>query len=214
VVSGGFISYPPYDSSIFFASLVSIPCLAVFLVRSETSFHVAVREEFDAIENGATLREIVQKSEDLAEIGRKSILEILEIGIVVSAFVIFFSFTHLEHMKMSPAIFRWGLIGYAFFFPMVFANVFLLYFGRVNEVMKILKFYTLTCFLLSFASTLLDPVFHGIGFALSSVFGFIYSFVILRFFLKNHTVHAFTDYDAGNEILPSRLSLEFLKASE
>ncbi|MCX6116524.1 MAG: exopolysaccharide Pel transporter PelG, partial [Proteobacteria bacterium] len=67
-LEGGFLNYPRYDAGLFMAGLATIPGLTVFLVKVETSFHVAVREEFNSVEQNATYIEISRKAEQLNQI--------------------------------------------------------------------------------------------------------------------------------------------------
>jgi uncharacterized membrane protein len=212
----GFLNYPPYDLGMFYASVVVLPGLAMFLVKIETAFHLAIRDEFNAAEQDASYSEIGMKARHVSEIAIQSVYEVFFLQ-VSFAIILFLVTLPGSKQLMTPevtAVFRWGLLGYSVFLPMVVCNVFMLYFSRVRNVAIALTVFVVVCFLGSLVTSYSSPLTHGAGFFFASLVGFLVSFVQLNWILKHHTVIVFTEYDDAADILPVPFNLENLRRGE
>jgi uncharacterized membrane protein len=212
----GFINYPHYDLGMFYASLVALPGLTLFLVNVETGFHLAIRDEFNSVEQDGTYDEIMIKARQVNEIAIKSIFDIFFLQFSIAIVCLTLSLS-VSRQMLDPKvlhIFRWGVLGYAFYLPMAVGNIFMLYFGRVRQVSFTVLFFLLSSSALSILSARMNSSAHGAGFFVASCLGFLVSFDQLRRVLKHHTAIAFTDYDDTAEVLPTPFNLDSLKKGE
>lgn len=78
-VLGPLRSSDVYDLPIFLAYLTLVPGMAVFLVRVETDFAERHAEYYAAVRDGAPLRRIQQRCNDLTDAARRGVLDILKV---------------------------------------------------------------------------------------------------------------------------------------
>jgi len=99
---GPFFAPTDYDTCYFWAYLTIVPAMTIFLIRIETSFYGYYSEFFGAVTDGAPLKIIEQRRDDVAASLLLSITRLLKIQGGISALAIFLAPYMLQYAGMSP----------------------------------------------------------------------------------------------------------------
>lgn len=169
-VIGPFNASLIYDMPIFLAYLSIIPGMAVFLVRMETDFVEYYQKFYDAVRDGGTLDYIHEMRDEMVNIARQGIFEIIKIQ-AMAILIIFVSAPALLNM--------FGISQYylsLLYVDVVGAGLQVVFLGIMNVLFYLDKrfialiltaLFSLLNLLLSLLSVYLGVNWFGYGFAVS-----------------------------------------------
>ena len=169
-VIGPFNASLIYDMPIFLAYLSIIPGMAVFLVRMETDFVEYYQKFYDAVRDGGTLDYINEMRDEMVNIARQGIFEIIKVQ-SMAILIIFVT---------APAVLRaFGISHYylsLLYIDVVGAGLQVVFLGVMNVLFYLDKrfialvltgLFALLNLLLSMLSVYLGVNWFGYGFAVS-----------------------------------------------
>lgn len=169
-VIGPFNSSLIYDLPIFLAYLSIIPGMAVFLVRMETDFVEYYRKFYDAVREGGTLSYIQEMRDEMVNIARQGIFEIIKIQ-AMAILIIFVT---------APALLNvFGISQYyisLLYVDVVGAGLQVVFLGIMNVLFYLDKrvialfltaLFAVSNLLFSLLSVYLGATWYGYGFAIS-----------------------------------------------
>jgi len=169
-VIGPFNSSLIYDLPIFLAYLSIIPGMAVFLVRMETDFVEYYQKFYDAVREGGTLSYIQEMRDEMVNIARQGIFEIIKIQ-AMAILVIFVT---------APALLNvFGISQYyisLLYVDVVGAGLQVVFLGIMNVLFYLDKrvialfltvLFAVSNLLFSLLSVYLGATWYGYGFAIS-----------------------------------------------
>lgn len=172
-----------YDPPIFLAYLSIIPGMAVFLLRMEADFVDKYNAFYDAIKNGAPLKEIRRCKISMIETIRVSFFEIFKVQAITAAVLIyaadeilsFFSISTNYRMLFAVDV---AAVGVQVALLGVF-NV-LFYLDKRFIILALSIAFLLSNCILTLITQQLGPMFYGYGFAISVFITTIIGFIILN----------------------------------
>jgi uncharacterized membrane protein len=172
-----------YDIPIFMAYLTIVPGMAIFFFRLEAYFSEKYDLFFDAVKNGGTLNTIKSYKNDMIEVMRQAIREVIIIQSIINIMI----------YLLSPRIFE------VFNIPLLYTNLFyidmvgaqlqlgfmsvlamLYYLDKRKETMWLSLIFLILNGLLSYVSIYLGPAYFGYGYAVSLLIVFILSLIVVR----------------------------------
>lgn len=130
-VIGWFRCADTYDICLFFAYLTTIPAMAMFLLRVETSFYKHYSVYFNAVTCGGDISAIEHGKEKIRENLKFSAKRILASQGIFTLFLIITAPWFASFIGITPAdvpILRWGLLAAFLQALLLFLLIFLLYF--------------------------------------------------------------------------------------
>lgn len=137
-VEGLFYTNNYYDTAIFVAYISIVPCLTIFLVKTETQFFSTYTHFFGLIERKASYPMIVSASDDIIADLKRSVAVIVKWQSVISGACFYFAdeiITVLRLPSLMLSIFKYGIIGaylQAFFLTLV---IVLMYFDARKDAL-------------------------------------------------------------------------------
>lgn len=168
-----------YDIGMFFALLVIIPTLALFIAYFETGFYEQYRFYFSVIHGGYPFREIERAKERMVLFLRRALAFIIKIQGSITLLVLMnahhiLSFFHSD--LLSLPIFRIGSMGALLQVMFVLETTLLLYLNRGDIVLKLALVLFFANLFLTLGLMRLGFRFEGMGYFLScfivSVWGY------------------------------------------
>ncbi|MBI3019690.1 MAG: exopolysaccharide Pel transporter PelG [Deltaproteobacteria bacterium] len=193
-ISGPFYSDELYGSALYLSYVTMIPALTIFLVKIETSFYIAFRAFYQAIEAKKGLTEILKIKEQLILSLRASarLLVTFQIGLCLSCVV--FAPVILNFFKLRQelvAIFQIGTIGVFFQVLMVMMGIIILYFNGIQKVIFLYAAFFVTNLLFSLLSLKWGFPTYGYGFTAACFIGFIMAYRLLEKQIQNFDYETF-----------------------
>lgn len=156
-----------YDLPMFIAFILMIPAFTTFVFRMESDFAIYYDYYYDAIRNGGTLREILEKRDSLVLKSTESIMDILKVQCLVLLFVYLFGERVLNYFKLPELhfyILRTDVLSATFFLILTALLNTLFYLDRRREALIL----AISLFILNAALTLLTlhlgVLYYGYGF--------------------------------------------------
>ncbi|MEZ5354043.1 MAG: exopolysaccharide Pel transporter PelG [Bryobacteraceae bacterium] len=175
----GLVSFPDYDTAMFFAYLTIVPALALFIVEAETEFFDRYRAYFRAILDHGSWSTIEARQNEILDCvwhtGRR--IALLQAGVIATAIVAAPRLCEILHLNYSQyGVFRLGAIGAGFHVMLLFLGIVLSYF-ELHRV--VLTCYTIF-FLLNAGFALLTLhlgfAWYGWGYLMASALSFLAAF--------------------------------------
>ena len=172
-----------YDLPIFIAYLSILPGMAIFFYRLEVDFAEKYELFFDGVRSGATLELIQRYRNDMVEIVRHSIRELLLIQGIVNI-ILFMSAPSIFHALHIPQLYL-GLfhiltIGAQLQLGFMSAMALLYYLDRRSVAMWLSILFFFLNGILTFVSIYMGPAMFGYGYTVSLLIVFILSLFVLR----------------------------------
>lgn len=172
-----------YDLPIFIAYLSILPGMAIFFYRLEADFAEKYALFFDAVRDGATLEIIRRYRNDMSEIIRHSIREIIMIQGIMNV-VLFIAapqiFVTLHMPQLYLGLFHVLTIGAQLQLGFMSVMALLYYLDRRKVAMWLSILFFLFNGILTFVSIYMGPAMFGYGYAVSLLLVFILSLFILK----------------------------------
>lgn len=131
-------SYPLYDGAMFYAQLLLIPAMAVFVVSIETLFYARYRNFYEDIQNHAPLRTIRANHAALIDAVKGGARTLVVLQLALAALAILLSAALAGPLAMHAeqlGMFRFGALGAAFHGLFLFATIVLAYLDLRRQVM-------------------------------------------------------------------------------
>jgi uncharacterized membrane protein len=172
-----------YDMPIFIAYLSILPGMAIFFFRLEADFAEKYDLFFDAVRNGGTLEIIQRYRNDMVDIIRHAIREVIVIQGIVNI-ILFLSapaiFNYLNIPQLYLGLFHILTVGAQLQLGFMSVMAILYYLDRRNLAMKLsIAFFVLNG-VLTFISIYLGPAMFGYGYSVSLLIVFTISILVLR----------------------------------
>ena len=182
-ISGLFYNDELYGSALYLAYTTMIPALTIFLVKVETSFYIAFRAFYQAIEAKKGLKELLAIKEQLILSLRTSAkpLVVFQSGLCLCCVV--FAPMILGFFKLRQelvAIFQVGTIGVFFQVLMVIMGIIILYFNGIQKVIFLYATFFIINLLFSLVTLKLGFPYYGYGFTVSCFIGFMMAYGLLE----------------------------------
>ena len=159
-----------YDLPIFLAYLSIIPGMAVFLLRIETDFVEQYKKFYDAINEGAPLKIILQIHEEMIITIRRGFIEILKIQGMTTVILLAIGDKLLAWVGISPfykVLLNIDLVAVGIQVLLLAVLNLLFYFDYRKDALYLCLLFAVSNIAFTLLSQYLGPVFYGYGFAMS-----------------------------------------------
>jgi polysaccharide biosynthesis protein PelG len=182
-VIGPLRSSEVYDLPIFLAYLAIIPGMAVFLIRMETDFVEYYNKFYDAVRAGGSLDEIYESKDEMVQIARQGIFDILKIQ-ALAAIGVYFSGPILLRLagisELHLPLLYIDVAGVSF--QVVFLGLLNIcfYLDLRQRVLLLTGLFAGLNLVLSLASIVAGPFFYGYGFAVSLIIAIMVGLILLN----------------------------------
>jgi uncharacterized membrane protein len=177
-----------YDMPIFMAYLSILPGMAIFFFRLESDFADKYDLFYDAVRSGGTLSMIKEYRNDMVDIIRHSLHEVLMIQGIIDIILFltapkFFDLLHIPKLYMG--LFYILTIGAMFQVTFMAVLSLLYYLNKKKEAMWLSFLFFVSNALLTLFSIDHGPYLFGYGYAVSLLITLIVSFVVIRNEMEN-----------------------------
>jgi uncharacterized membrane protein len=183
-----------YDMPIFLAYLSILPGMAIFFYRLESDFAEKYDLYFDAVRNGGTLGVISKYRNQMVEIIRHAVEEIIMIQGIVDVLLFLtapYIFEALNIPKLYLGLLYILVVGAMLQLAFMSVQAILYYLDRKKEAMWLsIAFFTLNA-IFTLISIELGPSFFGYGYTVSLLIVFIISMIIVRNEMERLTYETF-----------------------
>ena len=172
-----------YDMPIFLAYMSIIPGMAIFFFRLESDFAEKYDLFYDAVRSGGTLGIIHRYQNEMIEVVRHAMHEILMVQGIVDIILFLSAPTVFEFLKI-PQLYL-GLLyilSIGAMLQLAFMSVLaiLYYLDRKKVAMWLSIAFFVTNAVFTYVSIDLGPAFFGYGYAVALLFVFVLSLVVIR----------------------------------
>ena len=172
-----------YDMPIFLAYLSILPGMAIFFFRLESDFAEKYDLFYDAVRSGGTLETIKGYQNDMIEIVRHAIHEILMIQGIVDIILFLtapsvFKFLHIPQLYLGLLY----ILSIGAMLQVAFMSVLAIfyYLDRKKIAMWLSILFFVSNALFTFISINMGPAFFGYGYTVSLLFVFMLSLIAIR----------------------------------
>ena len=198
------ISYPHYDSAMFYAYLTIVPALAIFVFSVETSFFEVYLKFYRDIQHNATFKRIQENHKLLIRnilYNARNFLMIqgsLCVVVILTAPKIF-DFFHFNYLQIG--MFRYGVLGAFFHILTLFLTILLSYFDHRKGVLAIYLLFLVSNGVCSYFSMEAGFDYYGYGYFIASISTFVVAAIITAVYVGRLPYHTFLTRNAS--IMPS-----------
>lgn len=159
-----------YDLPMFIAFILMIPAFSIFVFRMESDFSIYYEHYYNAIREGGTLREILEKRDTLVIKSTESIMDILKAQSLILLFIYLFgehvlNFFNLPNLHFY--ILRTDILSATFFLVLTALLNTLFYLDRRNEALILSVFLLLSNTIFTLITLHLGVMYYGYGFCTS-----------------------------------------------
>ncbi|NPA66212.1 MAG: exopolysaccharide Pel transporter PelG [Epsilonproteobacteria bacterium] len=183
-----------YDMPIFLAYLSILPGMAIFFYRLESDFAEKYDLYYDTVRQGGILSTIKKYKNQMVEIIRHSIHEIIIVQGIIDVLLFLtapYIFDALHISRLYLGLFYLLTIGAMLQLAFMSVQAILYYLDRKKEAMWLsITFFVLNA-ILTLISIELGPAFFGYGYAISLLIVFILSLIIIRNEMEGLTYETF-----------------------
>ncbi len=182
-LSGPFYNDELYGTALYLSYVTMIPALTIFLVKVETSFYIAFRAFYQAIEAKKGLQDILKLKEQLILSLRTSARPLVTFQAGLCLCCVVFAPFILGFFKLRQellVIFQMGTIGVFFQVLMVIMGIIILYFNGIQKVLFLYATFFGLNLLFSWVTLKLGFPYYGYGFALACFIGFLMAYQFLE----------------------------------
>ncbi len=179
---------PVYDTTIYFAYILIVPSLALFIIRLETSFYHHYMDFYNAISNRLPLWVIKEKKQEVINSIYTSLQQVLRLQGLITLFAILFAYQIIDLLNMQiklVAIFRISTLGVFLHVLLLFLTIIVLYFDFRNLCMFIALQFLFTNATFTYITIQLGFQFYGYGYMLSCLFTLIIGFILFTKKINN-----------------------------
>lgn len=178
-LANGLISYPDYDSAMFFAYLTIVPSMALFVFHAETGFFQRYLAYTDAVLRDGTWDRIRMRQQEIMEEVWNAGRTILLTQAGIAAVVIAMAPRLFDTLRISYAqygMFRLGVLGAIFHVLFLFLTILLAYFELHRHVLRLHVLFLIVNATATWATIQLGFGYYGAGYLIASVTAFVAAF--------------------------------------
>lgn len=172
---------PVYDTTIYIAYIMTVPTLALFIIKLETGFYRQYMDFYNAISNKYPLRIIKERKKTVVKSIYNGFQQVLKLqGLITLSGIIFADFI-IDILKMDwklIAILRISFLSSFLHVLLLFLTILVLYFDFRNLCMGIALLFLSTNALFSYISILLGFPYYGYGYLLSCLISLLVGFIL------------------------------------
>lgn len=172
-VIGWFRCADTYDTCLFFAYLTTIPAMATFLIRVETSFYKSYSVFFNAVTCGGDLAAIEAGKEKIDASLKLSVERLLATQGIITLFLIVLAPWYASYLGLISAdvpTLRWGLLAAFLQALLLFLLIFFMYFDWRLRALLLAALFCSTNAAFTWASILMGREFLGQGYLFALLF--------------------------------------------
>jgi len=194
VVEGTYVYSPVYDIASFYALIVTLPTMIIFIVKIETIFFEKYTRYFFCINNGASYKDIELIKKDMVDSLYREIIYLMSIQLVISiASIIVGSklLTSLGFTLEMLDIFYMLVLGYYLINVIFVIITILLYFDyKKGALISSLSLF-ITNAVFTFISIKLGQSYYGSGLLVAGIVSICIAFDILKKFIGDIDYYVF-----------------------
>ncbi|MBI2645554.1 MAG: exopolysaccharide Pel transporter PelG [Deltaproteobacteria bacterium] len=193
-ISGPFYNDELYGSALYLAYITMIPALTIFLVKIETSFYIAFRAFYQAIEAKKGLKDLLKIKEQLILSLRTSARPLVTFQTGLCICCVVFAPTILNFFRLRQelvAIFQIGTIGVFFQVLMVIMGIIILYFNGIQKVIFLYATFFVTNLIFSLLTLKWGFPTYGYGFTAACFIGFMMAYRLHEQQIQNFDYETF-----------------------
>lgn len=190
----GLASYPVYDTVIFIAFATTVPALALFIIRAETSLEEGCVRFYTAIQRHARKARLMELRADLVQIFLSSARDVALLQLTITALVVLLPVLVLNLTGTPHAgvfMFRFCAIGAAFHLGVLTMSIVLFYFDSRRSVLVINGVLAICNGLGTWLALELGLAWYGFGYFLACIIAFALAWVIVHRTLRDLLFVAF-----------------------
>ncbi|MBL0707608.1 MAG: exopolysaccharide Pel transporter PelG [Sulfurimonas sp.] len=172
-----------YDMPIFLAYLSILPAMAIFFYRLESDFAEKYDLYYGSVRNGGTLQTIRKYRNDMVEVVRYALHEILMIQGVVDIIIVLTApsiFEFLNIPRLYIGLLYVLIVGAMLQVAFMSVLAILYYLDRKKVAMWLCIAFFVTNTLLTFVSIQMGPAMFGYGYTVSLLLVFTASLIVIR----------------------------------
>lgn len=169
-ITGWYNCSPAYDTSLFFAYLSTVPAMALFLIRVETSFYRSYTVYFTAVTCGGDMAAIMEGKRRIKESLSLSASRLVKLqgGITLCLIIIAPELVNILGMKVdSIPLMRLAFLAAFLQVLLLFLFIFFLYFDWRRATLGLAGFFAGTNLLFTWFTVRGDEQYLGAGYLLS-----------------------------------------------
>jgi len=193
-MQGGLTAFPTYDTVAFIAYITTVPALAVFIIKSETSFQQTCQNFYRAIHDHADIHRLRQAKDVLINVlvtaGRD--VGILQVFLTILSLLVP---TLIMDVIGSPHVgvfmFRFCALGAAFQLGVMLISIVLFYFDSRRTVLLINLVFIISNFAFTSFSLHMGFAWYGFGYFLASLLTFSVAYILVILSLRDLLYLAF-----------------------
>lgn len=199
-VIGWFRCADVYDISLFFGYLTTIPAMAMFLIRVETSFYKNYSVYFNAVTCGGDISAIEYGKEKISESLKLSAERILTSQGTFTLFLIVLAPWFAGFLGLTSAdvpTLRWGLLAAFLQIILLFLLIFFLYFDWQTRALLLSVLFCFCNALLTWVSILPGREYLGLGYLFALLLSFAVGVVMFEHALDRLEFETFAKQQMG-----------------
>ena len=177
-----------YDIPISLAYLSIIPGIAIFFIRLEVNFAIIYEKYFKGIVEGETLSELILYKNEMSDVIRIAIQEVIILQGIFNIFIFLFSKTLFKFLHLSLLalpLFYVDLVVTQLQLLVMNTLAFLFYLDRRKEALIVTLLMFISNLIFTIVSIKLGPYYYGYGTALSMLITAVIAILFLRNIIKN-----------------------------
>lgn len=199
-IRGGLLSYPTYDTAVFVAYVMTVPALALFIIKAETSFHEACERLYSAIQDHASFDRLQQARSEIVTVFLAAARDvgllqlcILALGLLLPTLIL--DTVNVPHVGVF--MFRFCAMGAAFQSGVLMMTIVLHYFDSRRTVLLINALFLGSNLVFSWASLRMGLNWYGFGYFLASILTFTVAYVLVNLAFRDMLYLAFVRQNAA-----------------
>ena len=192
----GLASYPTYDTVIFIAYATTVPALALFIIRAETSLEEGCVRFYTAIQRHAPRARLKELRRELVAIFLASARDVGLLQVSITALVVLLPVLILDLTGTPHAgvfMFRFCAIGAAFHLGVLTMSIVLFYFDSRRSVFVINGVLAICNVVGTWVTLRLGLAWYGFGYFLACIIAFVVAWVLVHRTLRELLFVAFVD---------------------
>lgn len=175
VSEAGLASYPTYDTVVFIAYVSTVPALALFVIKAETSLQESCERFYLAIQQHGRKAHLQGLRDDIVRVFLAAFRDVGLVQLSITALVVLLPVLALD-LSGTPHfgvfMFRFCAIGAAFQLGVLLLSIVLFYFDSQRSVLFINGLFALSNLALTWLSMKGGLPWYGFGYFLASILSF------------------------------------------
>ena len=199
-IRGGLVAYPTYDTVVFIAYITTVPALALFIIKAETSFHESCDNLYTSIQRHGDFTRLRIARERIIRTFLSAARDVGLLQLCITALILLLPTLILDAVNLPQTgvfMFRFCTLGAAFQSGVLMLSIVLHYFDSRRTVLAINALFLLTNLLFSWISLQWGLKWYGFGYFLAAITTFTVAYVLVNVAFRDMLYLAFVRQNAA-----------------